>query len=55
FGCPLCPTDFTRPSDLDRHIHIHTGDKNFPCLRCGREFARKDARNRHTSSSNCSS
>ncbi|XP_069074935.1 zinc finger protein 236 isoform X2 [Pleurodeles waltl] len=37
--CPYCSKEFKKPSDLVRHIRIHTHEKPYKCLQCFRAFA----------------
>ena len=38
--CPICemPMKQNSPSDLERHIATHTGERNFNCKECGSKF-----------------
>ncbi|XP_036398177.1 zinc finger protein 770-like [Megalops cyprinoides] len=36
--CPECPKSFCSPSKLRRHCLIHTGQRPFRCLECGKTF-----------------
>ncbi|XP_053401911.1 zinc finger protein 236-like isoform X2 [Mercenaria mercenaria] len=45
--CPHCPKSFKKPSDLVRHIRIHTGEKPFACGICGRTFTVKSTLDSH--------
>jgi uncharacterized Zn-finger protein len=45
--CPTCGKTFVKPSQLLRHIRIHTGDKPYPCLLCPKRFNQKNALNTH--------
>ncbi|KNE54453.1 hypothetical protein AMAG_00427 [Allomyces macrogynus ATCC 38327] len=44
-----CTARFSRNHDLKRHERIHTGEKKWQCVECGRAFGRRDALVRHTS------
>ncbi|XP_046404706.1 LOW QUALITY PROTEIN: zinc finger protein 236-like [Ischnura elegans] len=39
--CTYCPKEFRKPSDLVRHIRIHTHEKPYKCYMCFRAFAVK--------------
>ena len=38
FKCDHCVMSFTRPSDLQRHLLIHSNTKPYKCEECDREF-----------------
>ncbi|XP_048588794.1 zinc finger protein 347 isoform X3 [Nematostella vectensis] len=38
FRCTQCVMSFTRPSDLQRHLLIHSNSKPYKCKECDREF-----------------
>lgn len=38
FKCRHCVMSFTRPSDLQRHLLIHSSNKPYRCDKCDREF-----------------
>ncbi|KAJ7764230.1 hypothetical protein B0H16DRAFT_1310739 [Mycena metata] len=43
FPCPDCDKAFTTRSHLERHSHVHTGEKSFKCsfpgceMKCSRQ------------------
>lgn len=45
--CKYCPKSFKKPSDLVRHVRIHTGERPFRCEHCYRSFTVKSTLNSH--------
>ncbi|KAM4705525.1 zinc finger protein 236 [Rhinophrynus dorsalis] len=45
--CTYCPKSFKKPSDLIRHIRIHTGEKPYKCDECGKSFTVKSTLDCH--------
>ncbi|XP_038145267.1 zinc finger protein 236-like isoform X3 [Cyprinodon tularosa] len=45
--CSFCPKSFKKPSDLVRHIRIHTGEKPYKCDECGKSFTVKSTLDCH--------
>ena len=45
--CTYCAKEFKKPSDLVRHIRIHTHEKPYKCRQCFRAFAVKSTLTAH--------
>ncbi|XP_019120471.1 zinc finger protein 236 isoform X1 [Larimichthys crocea] len=45
--CNFCPKSFKKPSDLVRHIRIHTGERPYKCDACGKSFTVKSTLDCH--------
>ena len=45
--CMYCAKEFKKPSDLVRHIRIHTHEKPYKCSQCFRAFAVKSTLTAH--------
>lgn len=45
--CNFCPKSFKKPSDLVRHIRIHTGERPYKCDECGKSFTVKSTLDSH--------
>ncbi|ELT87081.1 hypothetical protein CAPTEDRAFT_173460 [Capitella teleta] len=45
--CMYCSKEFKKPSDLIRHIRIHTHEKPYKCTQCFRAFAVKSTLTAH--------
>ncbi|KAM9310495.1 zinc finger protein 236 isoform 2-T2 [Pholidichthys leucotaenia] len=45
--CEYCPKSFKKPSDLVRHIRIHTGERPYKCDECGKSFTVKSTLDCH--------
>lgn len=47
YDCHFCHKAFKKPSDLIRHLRVHTQEKPFKCSECHRSFALKSTMKYH--------
>jgi len=45
--CVYCTKEFKKPSDVVRHVRIHTHEKPYKCMHCFRSFAVKSTLTAH--------
>ncbi|XP_076456015.1 uncharacterized protein LOC143290456 isoform X2 [Babylonia areolata] len=46
-NCPYCHKEFVKPSDLKRHLMVHTGEKPYVCQFCQKGFKQPQSLNYH--------
>lgn len=45
--CPICEKKFCYPSEIKRHVMMHTNERAFKCALCDKAFARRPHLNEH--------
>ena len=45
--CTECDKSFRKPSDLEQHMRVHSGEKPYQCTLCDKTFTQKGSRKRH--------
>lgn len=45
--CGVCGKTYNTRSKLQRHVRVHSGERPFPCLICGKKFPRSDHVKQH--------
>ncbi|XP_046752006.1 zinc finger protein 726-like [Diprion similis] len=48
YRCHICSKPFLRPSDIEKHMRTHTGEKPFDCKICLKSFAQLGALQQHS-------
>ena len=43
FPCPTCGKMFYLESHMRKHVTVHTGERNYMCDLCGKEFRNSEA------------
>lgn len=47
YSCETCDKAFKHPSDLKKHLRIHTGERPFSCNTCDKAFNQSSVLKRH--------